>query len=199
MKRVMIPICCAIFGLSQMSPGMADEPKLEPTEPQFDAAREKVKVFAPLVGEWFWDEWTAPKDYANLDINKGDKFKRTRSYRMDLVSSVLVGEVVLANTAGKRLVVAKSLSGWDAASGKFIGMEFWAGPFGTWYAGKHEWTAEGNSFTMKTTGSLNKDTASMEIVFMPEGKDVLIAEIKKKIVSGRPAPTDGAERLTRLK
>ena len=49
-------------------------------DPQFDAATEQIKVLKPLIGDWFWDEWTAPQDYDSLEAKEGDKFKRIRSY-----------------------------------------------------------------------------------------------------------------------
>ena len=132
-----------------------------------------------------WDEWTAPRDYADLGVKTGDKFKRIRSYEWDLVKSIIVGEVRLENAAGKRIVVAKSVSGWDAGSGMIVGMNFWAGPFGTWYAGRHEWSKKGNTLTLKTTGSKDTDQSSTELDLILEGKDVMIVKTKLNTVNGK--------------
>jgi hypothetical protein len=168
-------------------------------EPQFEAAIEQMKVLEPLVGDWFWDEWTAPKDYPELGIEEGDKLKRVRSYKLDLLDSILVGEIRLEDTAGKRILVAKSLSGWDAVSGKIVGMSFWAGPFGTWYAGKLEWSAKGNTLTLKATGSQNKDKSTIERDLVFESEDVLIVKTRLNTVNGQPVEGGGQTRLERIK
>lgn len=173
------------------------EPQIEASEPQFDAAREQIRALEPLVGEWYWDEFTAPQDIADINAKKGDKFKRIRTFKLDLVSSILVADVVIENAAGRRQVVAKSISGWDAASEKLVGMSFWAGPLAEWYAGKLEWSAAGNTVTLKATGSLNKDKALMRQDLILEGDDTLIIKTLRSTLNGKPVPN--SKTTTRLK
>jgi hypothetical protein len=126
--------------------------------PQFQAATTQIKVFQPVIGKWFMDDFVAPMDYPDSGIKKGDSFRRTMTFSWDVVSSIVVGEIRLENTSGKYLVVMKSVAGWDAAAGKIVGKEFWVGQFGTWYAGDQEWSVKGDSLVLISTGSTDKDT-----------------------------------------
>ena len=167
-------------------------------DPQFEAAGKQIKVLEPLIGQWFWDEWTAPQDYPSIKVTKGEKLKRIQSFEWDLANSLVVWEVRLEGV-GKRIVVAKSLSGWDPVSGKIVGMGFWAGPFGTWYSGRHEWSANGNSLTWKGKGSKDKDASEMEQHFAFEGKDVMIIKTVSDLTNGQPSEDVGPVQLTRVK